>query len=743
LALPAPAFRRDCPYNRDDRPVTDSASMLVDWRRRSLDLTLRLADALRRRAYKLPASLTLPATGPGKPAIGPPADAVKAAASALSRVKLEAFLTTGAELTFAAGDAPEVSVVLVTFNRAELTFECLQSLCALGPRDLELVIVDNASTDQTRELLERVRGPAILYNQANAHFLAGANQGARHARGRYLLFLNNDVRLLPGSIESALRTLRESAAIGAVGARLVLLDGRLQEAGSIVWNDGSCLGYGRGRDPADPACMFARDVDFCSGAFLLTPRALFESLGGFDRDFAPAYGEEADYCLRLWDKGLRVVYDPDATALHYEFASAEAPEVAIRLQGRNRETLQRKHRAALATHHAPQPALALHARRHQDRARRVLFVDDRVPRATLGAGSPRTRQIVASLLQIGYFVTFYPLTEPFDTWPRVRRALPREVEVMLGYGAARFAEFLAERRGYYDVLLVSRPHNMSFVNEVAAASPQCLAGLEIVYDAEALYSLREIAGGRLRGQPMSTGRAEALLAEELDLARVAQRVIAVSEGEARHFRSRGLPHVHVLGHALAPRPTPRAFADRGGLLFVGSVHEDTSPNADSLRWFIRQVWPLIEGRIAPAGFDVVGENHAPETRRLAADGVSMVGPLEDLTPSYDAHRVFVAPTRFGAGLPHKVHEAAARGVPVVTTPLVADQLGWRDGVELLAADTPRAFADACLSLYTDAGLWSALRESALARLERDCSPATFRLSLEAILGSNGRGAGAR
>jgi GT2 family glycosyltransferase len=715
--------------------------MRVDLRRRSLELTLRLADALRGRAYKLPAPLLLPS----RPRAAPPAvrasEAIKAAATALSTVELEAFLSSAAELSIPSSEAPEVSVLLVAFNRAELTFECLQSLCAHGPRSFELVIVDNASTDRTSALLERVRGATILRNQTNTHFLAGANQAAHHARGRYLLFLNNDVRLLPSSVDSALRTLRASSSIGAVGGRLVLLDGTLQEAGSIVWNDGSCLGYGRGDHPADPAYMFTRDVDFCSGAFFLTPRHQFEALGGFDPDFSPAYGEEADYCLRLWERGFRVVYDPDAVALHYEFASSTDAEEPLRLQGRNRETLRRKHAAALRSHLPPAASRALQARRHQDRGRRVLFVDDRVPRATFGSGSPRTREMVSSLLQLGYLVTFYPLTEPFDTWRRVRDALPREVEVMMGYGAARFAEFLAERRGYYDVLLVSRPHNMSFIAELTNAHPEHLAGLEVLYDAEAIYSLREVAGGRLRGEPIPGHRAEALLAEELDIARAAHRVIAVSEGEAREFRSRGLSQVHVLGHALTPRPTPRAFGDRGGFLFVGSVHEDKSPNADSLRWFIREVWPLIEGRIGRAAFDVVGENHAHEIRGLAAAGVTMVGPLEDLIQAYDGHRVFVAPTRFAAGIPLKVQEAAAHGIPVVATPLLAHQLGWRDGVELLAAESAGAFAEACVRLYHDAGLWSTLRENALARLERDCSPVLFRRSLRAILGANGRGEG--
>jgi glycosyltransferase involved in cell wall biosynthesis len=364
-------------------------------------------------------------------------------------------------------------------------------------------------------------------------------------------------------------------------------------------------------------------------------------------------------------------------------------------------------------------------------------VDDRIPRATFGSGSPRTRWIISSLLNLGRFVTFYPLTEPVDDWSRVRRTLPRDVEVMLGYGAARFADFLARRPGYYDVLLVSRPHNMAFVKELRASRPGLFSGLRVIYDAEAIYSLRQVAGRRLQGDSITGGQADALLREELELARGADQVIAVSEAEAATFRRHGLGQVDVLGHALASAATHRTFAERSGFLFVGSVHEPTSPNADSLRWFIGDVWPLIESMVAGARFDVAGENHAGEILGLANGAVRMLGPVEELAPTYDRRRVFVAPTRFAAGIPHKVHEAAAHGLPVVATPLIAEQLGWRDGAELLTAETPRAFAERCAQLHGDSALWAELRGNALRRVERDCSPELFVGSLRRILQGDG------
>ena len=226
---------------------------------------------------------------------------------------------------------PVVSVVMVLFNRAELTLACLESIVATtAGLEVEVVLVDNASSDRTPALLERIDGASTVRWRRNEGYVAGCNAGARAARGEYILLLNSDTELLPGTLESAVRSIRGDDRIGAVGARLVLPDGTLQEAGSIIWNDGSCRGYGRGDNPEAPPYAFTRDVDFCSAAFLLTRRSLFEALGGFDDAYAPAYYEDADYCVRVWESGHRVVYEPRAIVRHFEFASSASPAAARR-----------------------------------------------------------------------------------------------------------------------------------------------------------------------------------------------------------------------------------------------------------------------------------------------------------------------------------------------------------------------------------------------------------------------------
>jgi O-antigen biosynthesis protein len=667
---------------------------------------------------------------------------VKEVVTELYRSQLRSFLDTGARLRWPACETPAVSVILVLYNRAELTLRCLRSLHEHAPEPLEILVVDNASADDTSELLDRLDGVRIIRNYENRGFLLAVNQAARRARGAYLLFLNNDAEVLPGTLEAALAAARSAPDVGAVGGRILLLDGRLQEAGSVVWQDGSCLGYGRGDAPDAGPYMYTRDVDYCSGAFLLTPRALFLEDGGFDERFKPAYYEEVDYCFRLWGQGKRVVYEPRAVVVHYEFASSRSMDEAVQMQLTRRAAFARKHEAALAAQPAPQVERVLFARQRPARGRRLLLLDDRVPHEHLGSGFPRARRLLETLVEQGHFVTFYPLSHPSEPWDEVYADIPRTVEVMNGLGPHALPQFLRERRGYYDALIVSRPHNMSLLRRLAGRE---LEGCPLVYDAEAVFVLRDIARQRVLGQPLSDGEVAALVREEAALAAGADAVLAVSESEREIFAGAGASAVFVLGHTVRVQPTPRTFAEREGLLLVGPVHRDVDPNADGLRWFAAEVLPRVRAALGE-GLIVrwAGPNASEKLARLAADaGIEALGRVDDLSALYGAARVFVAPTRYCAGVPLKIYHAAAHGLPCAGTSLVREQIGWQGGVEMLAADTAEDLARACVQLHTDASAWQGVREAALLRVAEDGSARRFSNALAAALAAAFPGAAVR
>jgi glycosyltransferase involved in cell wall biosynthesis len=115
--------------------------------------------------------------------------------------------------------------------------------------------------------------------------------------------------------------------------------------------------------------------------------------------------------------------------------------------------------------------------------------------------------------------------------------------------------------------------------------------------------------------------------------------------------------------------------------------------------------------------------------------VTLCGTVEDVAPLYDAHRIFIAPTRYAAGVPYKVHEAASYGLPVVASTLLCRQLGWQDGRELIAVDTadPAEFARRIVALYRDAALWQTLRDNALERVRTEHGRAQYEAAVRQVL----------
>jgi glycosyltransferase involved in cell wall biosynthesis len=311
------------------------------------------------------------------------------------------------------------------------------------------------------------------------------------------------------------------------------------------------------------------------------------------------------------------------------------------------------------------------------------------------------------------------------------------VELLWDHNITNAAAFFAERAEYYDHIWICRAHNLQrLANALDREAWGKLARAHVVLDTEALACNRDAAQAMLSGRRFDVARA---LKREMKLAHLVQDVVSVSPGEEAQLRALSLPRVHVLGHAQVARPTPNGFAERHDILALGALYEAGTPNVDGLRWFIAKVWPLVRRKHKTAQLHVAGfiKPGFDAAALLAGPGVIVHGFVADPTALYNTARLFLAPTRFAAGIAFKVHEAAAHGLPVMTTDLIADQLGWQPGEDIMAApaNDPAAFAAALLNAYTDPKLWARLRANALTRLDADCSPAHFTAAIGRVLAS--------
>jgi O-antigen biosynthesis protein len=652
------------------------------------------------------------------------------------RAGVVSLLAARTPLHFDRAGAPVLSVIMVLHNQFELTLATLVSLRANYAGNIELILVDSGSTDETCHIERYVHGTIYLRFDDNIGYLRGCNAALMFATADAVLYLNNDIELAPSAIAAALRRLKADTRIGAVGGMVIRTHNVLQEAGNIIWCDGSTQGYMRGASPLAPEVNFVRDVDFCSGVFLMARRMLLNKLEGFDEAFAPAYYEDTDLCLRMGECGYRVVYDPAVVVYHLEYGSAPSSRAAEAEIARARQVFVSKH-AGYLTRRSPRGEQAeVFARMAGTAQTRVLFMEDTIPLRRIGSGFVRSNDIVQMMVSLGYGVTVYPFyASQFDP-TAVYADMPDNVEVMYDHSVDLLRQFLDLRQGYYNVIWIARTHNLSTVRPILERATSGSALPRIILDTEAIASLREAELAALDGRRFEL---DVAIRQELSHATFSDRIVAVTETEAKLLRDFGLRDVTVIGHMRAVRPTPRTFAQRTGILFVGAIHRMDSPNYDSLCWFIEEVMPLIEQelgwqtRLTVAGYtgaDVSLDQFRDHPR------VTLRGTLPDLEPLYDAHCVFVAPTRFAAGTPYKVHEAASFGLPVVATELLRQQLGWTNGTELLAAGVadPSGFARHVVALQRDEALWQRLRTSALERLRHENSRDSYCGAITSVLG---------
>jgi GT2 family glycosyltransferase/glycosyltransferase involved in cell wall biosynthesis len=628
-----------------------------------------------------------------------------------------------------ASDAPLVSIVIPVYNHFRHTLTCLRSLAAHpGSVPFEAIVVDDGSSDETPQRLAEIGGIRAHRNPANLGFIGACNAGAALARGEYVLFLNNDTAITPGWLEALVETFDARPDCGLAGAKLVYPDGRLQEAGGIVFSDGSGWNYGRFGDPRAGEFSYLREVDYCSGAAIMLRRALFERLGGFDAHYAPAYYEDTDLAFKVRAAGLKVYYQPDATVVHFEGVTSgtDTGSGTKRYQVINQAKFVERWKDALARQPAPGTPIAI-AREHRARGQ-VLIVDACVPTPDQDSGSVRMVNLMRVLVDLGWKVAFMP--ENRLAVPGYTETLQRlGVEMLHAPWAADAPAWFREHGPFLDAVVLSRHYVAStflpLVREHARRA-------RVVFDTVDLHYLREQREAELQGGAALAARARATRDAELRLVRECDVTVVVSPVE-RELLAREVPgaRVEVLSnvHEVAGLRAP--FAARRDLWFVGGFQHP--PNVDAVRWFLEAVWPRVEAALPEARFHVVGSRMPDALGALADDRVEVHGFVENLDRFLDGCRLSVAPLRYGAGVKGKVNSAMAHGQPVVATSIAVEGMHVVAGDDVLVADDPAAFADAIVRAYTDEALWAKLSANGLANVERHFSFDAAREALSRIL----------
>lgn len=624
---------------------------------------------------------------------------------------------------------PRVSIIIPVYGKLPYTLACLRSI-ALHPPSMpfEVIVVDDASPDDSAEVLARIDGLILLRNTSNLGFIGSCNAGASAAHGEILHFLNNDTQVTDGWLDRAIECLDDEPGCGLVGSRLVYPDGRLQEAGGLVFADGSCWNIGRFESRNQPAYLYRRDVDYVTGAAMFMRHALFAQLGGFDLRYAPAYYEDTDLAFAVRKAGHRVVYEPRSLVIHAEGISAgtDLGTGMKQHQRANQAVFADKWQHELAQH--PPRGTSLAQAIHRRQRGHILIVGSATPDAARDSGSLRMISMFRILHEEGYRLSFFP--DDGQSGSQNTADLGKVGVELLGRPwVPSLPGWLEDNGKGLDAVILSR-HGVAgqYLNFVRRSAPQAL----LVFDTVDLHFLREQRAADLTGLHSMRKQAEASRRSELQIIHSSDISLVVSAHEQQMLKEAApTARVELLSniHEVIGRKHP--FAGRRDLVFIGGYGHP--PNVDAIDWIATDILPAIRALLPDICIHIVGD--MPEHVRTALErpGLILHGRVPDLAPWLESCVASIAPLRFGAGVKGKINMAMSYGLPVVATTIAIEGMHLEHLRNVYVANDAEQFAHAVKAMHDDETLWMVLSDASLLNVETHFSPDAARAVLRRIL----------
>ena len=590
---------------------------------------------------------------------------------------------------------PLVTIVIPVYNNWWVTYRCLRALQSNSDSTpYEIVVVDDASSDQTMEALQNIRGITVVRNLINVGYLTSTNRGADQASksSKFLLLLNNDTEPVDGWLDSLYLAIEQDERVAIVGSALIYPNGVLQEAGGQIFRDGNAWNMGRGANPMSALFAFTREVDYCSAASVIVRKTFWVETGGFDSLYIPAYCEDSDLALAAWSLGYKVMYEPKSWVVHHEGLSHGKSTVSglKKNQTVNNRKLFAKWEVDLRNHWGDFGVPRFEATR--DSKGIVIVCDRQLPCLIRDAGSVRTVAIIRHIQALGYHVVLACMDKS-TTQVDLDSLQSTGVEVHQDF--SDFYDSLSFRSERVRAIWTIRQEVYDFFVERLK---------QVVPSAIFIADLIDIKYREDYNPNSGIAHSQLKIAKEVD------QVILVSETEAQDYNQQlEINKASVVWVEYEPKEIYIDWKESKGLIFVGGFRH--LPNLEGIEWFADKVLPMLNELGLRAPIRVVGSGlNTQKIAELESKGLQILGGVEDLETIYKQSRIAIVPLLNGAGRKGKVGEALSFGIPIVSTSVGID--GFRDikSSGVVVTDSPAEMARAIFGLHENYELWKQASE---------------------------------
>jgi len=622
---------------------------------------------------------------------------------------------------------PKISIIILTLDQVELLKKNLESIKSKSTyKNYELIIVTNNHdpNSEMRTFLKTVDCSVFVYDD-DYSFAGMNNYGASKASGDYLLFLNDDMEILSSNWLEAFLSLVLIENVGAVGGKLLFRDGKLQEAGCIVWKNGNAWNFGRNQNPDVPEFNYVRDVDYCSGGCLFVSKKIFDKVGKFDRNYDPAYSEDVDLCFSIRKLGYRVLYQPLSVLTHHEGMSqgTDTNSGIKSFQIVNQKKFAEKWKKELEKHLEDSTENSF-IERNRKNGLNILYVDHYLPEPDKDSGSLRTFNILGIFAHMDNKITFWPdnlhLSQPYTS-----ELQQKGIEVI--YGPHDFEKFLEERKNLFDIAIIARPYiAVKYIDSIKSKLPNC----RIIYDTTDLHFLRMKRQSSV-DKSVNKDEIKKMHDTEFYLMKNSDFTILTSNVEAKILHEEDdslkfavLPNVHEIIEKVPE------FNTRKNLMFLGGFQH--IPNIDAAEHLVKEIFPEIKQNISDVKLFIVGSHPPDKVKKLESDDVKVTGYVPDITSYFKECKVMLSPLRYGAGVKGKITQSLSQGLPVITSTIGAEGINMVDGENCMISDDDKEVAKKTISVYTDEKLWKKISDNGL-KIANQYSPERTREILRKLL----------